>query len=164
MSNQHLHSSKEWTPPSNNSRSLLFSPFLRKLQKGPSSAIAEVGVGEGGLPDGARQFSNLVKVQRDWAALGKSITDQGADVTPEEWKNVALFLRKVYQLGGDLEFLAGTFPSEKKKAAVALVRTIQVCALTNHVELCSREAFRCVRVLISIIQACARVKHSDLCS
>ncbi|CAM9691369.1 unnamed protein product, partial [Hapterophycus canaliculatus] len=86
---------------------------------------AEVGVGEGGLPDGARQFSNLVKVQRDWAALGKSIKDQGASVTPEEWKNVALFLRKVYQLGGDLEYLAGTFPSDKKKSAVALVRTIQ---------------------------------------
>ncbi|CAM9642536.1 unnamed protein product [Scytosiphon promiscuus] len=95
------------------------------VTQGPGVAVAEVGVGEGGLPDGARQFSNLVKVQRDWAALGKSIKDQGASVTPEEWKNVALFLRKVYQLGGDLEYLAGTFPSDKKKAAVALVRAIQ---------------------------------------
>ncbi|CAN0020112.1 unnamed protein product [Ectocarpus sp. 6 AP-2014] len=94
-------------------------------QQGPEFASAEVGVGEGGLPDGARQFSNLVKVQKDWVALGKSIDSQGADVTADEWKNVALFLRKVYQLGGELEYLAGTFPPDKKKSALALVRSIQ---------------------------------------
>ena len=88
--------------------------------------MAELGVGEGGLPDGARQFSNFVKVQKDWAALGASIKGKGADTTPEEWKNVSLFLRKVYQLGGELEFLAGTFPSDKKKTAQALVKSIQV--------------------------------------
>lgn len=66
--------------------------------QGSGQAVADLGVGEGGLPDGARQFSNLVKVQKDWIALGKSIKDQGADVTPTEWKNVALFLRKVYQV------------------------------------------------------------------
>lgn len=93
----------------------------------PRIALAEVGVGEGGLPDGARQFSNFVKVQKDWAALGASIKGKGADVTAEEWKNVALFLRKVYQLGGDLEYLAGTFPPDKKKTALALVKGIQVC-------------------------------------
>ncbi|CAN0041334.1 unnamed protein product [Pylaiella littoralis] len=91
----------------------------------PGFASAEVGVGEGGLPDGARQFSNLVKVQNDWIALGKSIKSQGDGVTDGEWKNVALFLRKVYQLGGDLEFLAGTLSSDKKKSALALVRNIQ---------------------------------------
>ncbi|CAB1121181.1 unnamed protein product [Ectocarpus sp. CCAP 1310/34] len=95
------------------------------VSQGPEFASAEVGVGEGGLPDGARQFSNLVKVQKDWAALGKSIESQGADVTADEWKNVALFLRKVYQLGGELEYLAGTFPPDKKKSALALVRSIQ---------------------------------------
>lgn len=95
-------------------------------QQGPRIALAELGVGEGGLPDGARQFSNFVKVKKDWAALGASIKGKGADVTAEEWKNVALFLRKVYQLGGELEFLAGTFPSDKKKSALALVRSIQV--------------------------------------
>eukprot|EP00904_Undaria_pinnatifida_P008763 jgi/Undpi1/5016/HiC_scaffold_19.g08368.m1 len=91
----------------------------------PAGALAEVGVGEGGLPDGARQFSNLVKVQKDWIALGKTVKSQGADVSAGEWKNVALFLRKVYQLGGDLEFLAGTFSADKKKTAMALVRGIQ---------------------------------------
>ncbi|CAN0486305.1 unnamed protein product, partial [Ectocarpus sp. 12 AP-2014] len=95
------------------------------VSQGPEFASAEVGVGEGGLPDGARQFSNLVKVQKDWAALGKSIESQGADVTADEWKNVALFLRKVYQLGGELEYLAGTFSLDKKKSALALVRSIQ---------------------------------------
>ncbi|CAM9202320.1 unnamed protein product [Ectocarpus sp. 8 AP-2014] len=95
------------------------------VSQGPEFASAEVGVGEGGLPDGARQFSNLVKVQKDWAALGKSIESQGADVTADQWKNVALFLRKVYQLGGELEYLAGTFPPDKKKSALALVRSIQ---------------------------------------
>lgn len=49
------------------------------------------------MPDGARQFSNFVKVRKDWAALGQTIKNKGADVAPEEWKNVALFLRKVYQ-------------------------------------------------------------------
>lgn len=65
-------------------------------------------------------------MQKDWAALGASVRAQGAGVTAEEWKNIALFLRKVYQLGGDLEFLAGTFPSDKKKSALGLVKSIQV--------------------------------------
>lgn len=59
--------------------------------------MAELGVGEGGLPNGARQFSNLIKVQKDWIALGKTVKDKRADLTADEWKNVALFLRKVYQ-------------------------------------------------------------------
>jgi len=63
----------------------------------PGESFADKLVGEGGLPSGARQFSNLLKVQKDWAALGATIKAKGADVTPEEWKNVALFLRKVYQ-------------------------------------------------------------------
>eukprot|EP00903_Cladosiphon_okamuranus_P017956 g16520.t1 len=95
------------------------------VAQGPRIALAELGVGEGGLPDGARQFSDFVKVQKDWAALGVSLKDKGANVSPEEWKNVSLFLRKVYQLGGELEFLAGTFPSDKKKTALALVKSIQ---------------------------------------
>lgn len=105
---------------------MTFFYFYDLAEQGPEFASAEVGVGEGGLPNGARQFSNFVKVQNDWAALGKSIESQGADVTAEEWKNVALFLRKVYQLGGELEYLAGTFPPDKKKSALALVRNIQV--------------------------------------
>lgn len=61
-------------------------------------ALAELGVGEGGLPDGAKQFSNLLKVQKDWIALSQTIKKKRADVSDEEWKNVALFLRKVYQV------------------------------------------------------------------
>ncbi|CAM9300063.1 unnamed protein product, partial [Laminaria digitata] len=72
--------------------------------KGPAGALAELGVGEGGLPDGARQFSNLVKVQKDWVALGKTVRSQGAEVSAGEWKNVALFLRKVYQASGGVFF------------------------------------------------------------
>lgn len=56
-------------------------------------------MGEGGLPDGARQFSNFLKVQRDWVALGKTVNEKKAGVSDEEWKNIALFLRKVYQVG-----------------------------------------------------------------
>lgn len=60
--------------------------------------MAELGVGEGGLPDGAKQFSNLLKVQKDWIALSQTIKKKRGDVSDEEWRNVALFLRKVYQV------------------------------------------------------------------
>ena len=75
----------------------LVRPFNRAQGQVPGKSFADPLVGEGGLPNGARQFSNLLKVQKDWAALGKTIKARGADVTPEEWKNVALFLRRVYQ-------------------------------------------------------------------
>lgn len=41
--------------------------------------------------------------------------------------SLRLFLNRCsVQLGGDLEFLAGTFSADKKKTAMALVRGIQV--------------------------------------
>ncbi|CAM9246196.1 unnamed protein product [Discosporangium mesarthrocarpum] len=91
----------------------------------PTPVLAELGVGEGGLPDGARQFSNLVKIQKDWIALGKTISARGSELSPEEWKNVAFFLRRVYQTGDDLNFLAGGLDPTKKKTALSLVKGIQ---------------------------------------
>ena len=34
---------------------------------------AALKVGEGGLPDGAKQFESLVRAKREWNKLGKSI-------------------------------------------------------------------------------------------
>ncbi len=38
-----------------------------------------------------------------------------------EWNNVGQFLRKVYGVGDDMKAIAGSFDSEKKKKAAALI-------------------------------------------
>ena len=51
-------------------------------------ALAGAPVGEGGLPDGARQFSNILLQQREWNKIGKRVRDGGSSVSKDEWKNI----------------------------------------------------------------------------
>lgn len=91
----------------------------------PTSAAS---VGEGGLPDGARQFSNLLKAQQDWAALGNTMRERGSSLSQEEWKNVALFLRKVYQVGSGIGSQYGRTPRLRLPISSAVC---QIKATTN---------------------------------
>uniref|UniRef100_A0A7S2H2F4 Uncharacterized protein n=1 Tax=Octactis speculum TaxID=3111310 RepID=A0A7S2H2F4_9STRA len=78
-----------------------------------TSAMAKP-VGEGGLPDGARQFDNLVRAQRDWIKLGKAVESRHEEFTDEEWKNVGFYLRKLYSVGDDMTFLSQNMEAAKK--------------------------------------------------
>ena len=83
----------------------------------PLPSIA-VGTGEGGLPEGAAQFSRVIKVKAQLKSVAKRVTEQPDDITKEEWDKIDDFLRTVYSAGNDMKVISkGIFdPSKKEKA------------------------------------------------
>mmetsp|Transcript_30385 Transcript_30385/g.70442 ORF Transcript_30385/g.70442 Transcript_30385/m.70442 type:complete len:210 (-) Transcript_30385:39-668(-) len=94
------------------------------LTTSPEEAAA-LPVGEGGLPDGAKQFESLVRAKREWNKLGKSIATRHEEYSAEEWKNVALFLRQLYSTGDDMNFMARSFDKTKRGEATELIKRFQ---------------------------------------
>ncbi|CAM9757012.1 unnamed protein product [Chrysoparadoxa australica] len=93
------------------------------LPSQPQPAFA--GVGEGDLPQEARAFRNVVSAKADWAALGKTISNRGNELSAEEWKNVALFLRRIYQVANDdMRSMAGGFSGDSKKASSQIIDSL----------------------------------------
>ena len=81
----------------------------------PSNAA---GLGEGGLPEGAAQFSRVIKVKAQLQSVAKRVSEQPDDITKEEWDKIDDFLRTVYSAGNDMKVISkGIFdPSKKEKA------------------------------------------------
>jgi len=79
---------------------------------------AAKGLGEGGLPDGAAQFSRVIKVKAQLKSVAKRVAEQPDDITKEEWDKIDDFLRTVYSAGNDMKVISkGIFdPSKKEKA------------------------------------------------
>eukprot|EP00574_Skeletonema_japonicum_P009117 CAMPEP_0201717582 /NCGR_PEP_ID=MMETSP0593-20130828/3278_1 /ASSEMBLY_ACC=CAM_ASM_000672 /TAXON_ID=267983 /ORGANISM="Skeletonema japonicum, Strain CCMP2506" /LENGTH=196 /DNA_ID=CAMNT_0048207671 /DNA_START=31 /DNA_END=621 /DNA_ORIENTATION=- len=90
------------------SSTTLFTPL-------PSAAV---GLGEGGLPEGAAQFSRVIKVKAQLKSVAKRVAEQPDDITKEEWDKIDDFLRTVYSAGNDMKVISkGIFdPSKKEKA------------------------------------------------
>jgi hypothetical protein len=80
----------------------------------PSIAV----VGEGGLPEGAAQFSRVIKVRAQLKSVAKRVSEQSDDISKEEWDKIDDFLRTVYSAGNDMKVIAkGIFdPSKQEKA------------------------------------------------
>jgi hypothetical protein len=83
--------------------------------------------GEGGLPDGARQFDNVLRSQREWEKIGGRIQEAGAKggLSEDEWKGIQLFLRKLYETGDDMTAMAKGLSEPKKAAALVLVKSFK---------------------------------------
>ena len=79
---------------------------------------AAVGTGEGGLPEGAAQFSRVIKVKSQLKSVAKRVSEQPDEITKEEWDKIDNFLRTVYSAGNDMKVISkGIFdPSKKEKA------------------------------------------------
>merc|ERR1719245_993017 len=77
---------------------------------------AEANVGEGDiLPQGARQEERIRKGLEAWT---KKIADISTiEMTETEWDNLQGFLRRLYGLNDDMNFLARGFPPDKRKQA-----------------------------------------------
>lgn len=83
----------------------------------PLPSIA-AGSGEGGLPEGAAQFSRVIKVKAQLQSVAKRVSEQPDEITKEEWDKIDDFLRTVYSAGNDMKFISkGIYdPSKKEKA------------------------------------------------
>ena len=88
---------------------------LALLRAGPASAATDRGP-ETGLPDGARQFNNLVGAQRQWSSIGARVRDKAAEMSGDEWDGLQQFLRAMYRVGDeDMVYLANNLGDEAKR-------------------------------------------------
>jgi len=82
---------------------------------------AQANVGEGDeLPNGARQENRLRKGLEAWKNLGTK-TMGGEVKTNEEWQNTQGFLRRLYSLQDDMNYLARGLKEEKKQQAETVI-------------------------------------------
>lgn len=88
----------------------------------PSLAV----VGEGSLPEGAAQFSRVIRVRAQLKSVAKRVTDQPDEVTKEEWSKIDEFLRTVYSAGNDMKVIAkGIYDPAKKEKADDDIKLLQ---------------------------------------
>lgn len=72
----------------------------------PAAALAKGSKLEDGLalPDGARQFNNFQGLKGEWSRFGTRLQKENLD--DKEWEGVPLLLRRVYDAGDDMLFMA----------------------------------------------------------
>lgn len=87
---------------------LLF-PFIRP---GVDAANAQE---KGQLPDGARQFSQVISAQKQWDTIKDSFKD-GHEPDDGEWKNLRTYLRMVYAVSGDMDFLTKKWEKTRRQS------------------------------------------------
>lgn len=87
---------------------------------------AAAGLGEGGLPEGAAQFSRVIKVKAQLKSVAKRVAEQPDDITKEEWDKIDEFLRTVYSAGNDMKVISkGIFDPTKKAQAEEDIKLLQ---------------------------------------
>ena len=79
----------------------------------PATASAGSKLEDGlALPDGARQFNEFQGLKGEWTRFGERL--KKTDIDDKEWEGVPLLLRRVYDAGDDMLFMAkGAFQRGK---------------------------------------------------
>lgn len=67
----------------------------------------------GGLPAGAKQFSQVITAQRQWKQVPDAFKD-GREPDDAEWENLRTYLRAVYAVSMDMAFLTKRFEKETR--------------------------------------------------
>ena len=71
----------------------------------PATASAGSKLEDGlALPDGARQFNEFQGLKGEWTRFGERL--KKTDLDDKEWEGVPLLLRRVYDAGDDMLFMA----------------------------------------------------------
>ena len=79
--------------------------------------VADVSDGNA-LPQGAAQFSRVIKVRAQLQSVARRVADQPSEIDKAEWDKIDEFLRTVYSAGEDMKVIArGIYePSKRSKA------------------------------------------------
>ena len=79
--------------------------FRAALVLSPATASAGSKLEDGlALPDGARQFNEFQGLKGEWTRFGERL--KKTDIDDKEWEGVPLLLRRVYDAGDDMLFMA----------------------------------------------------------
>ena len=71
----------------------------------PATASAGSKLEDGlALPEGARQFNEFQGLKGEWSRFGERLKKQ--DIDDKEWEGVPLLLRRVYDAGDDMLYMA----------------------------------------------------------
>jgi len=71
----------------------------------PATASAGSKLEDGlALPDGARQFNDFQGLKGEWTRFGERL--KKTDIDDKEWEGVPLLLRRVYDAGDDMLYMA----------------------------------------------------------
>lgn len=84
------------------------------FQYRPNIAFSEE---ENRLPNGARQFSQVVSAQRQWASVIEAFAN-GRVPDDAEWGNLRKYLRAVYAVSGDMDYLARRWEKSRRDAGL----------------------------------------------
>jgi len=78
---------------------------ITTLVLSPATASAGSKLEDGlALPDGARQFNEFQGLKGEWTRFGERLKKQ--DIDDKEWEGVPLLLRRVYDAGDDMLYMA----------------------------------------------------------
>jgi len=75
------------------------------------------------LPNGARQEDRIKRGLEAWRKLAKKV--ENGEVTDEDWTNTQGFLRRLYSLQDDMNYLARGLKAEKKAKAEEIVTSFK---------------------------------------
>ena len=78
---------------------------ITTLVLSPAAASAGSKLEDGlALPDGARQFNEFQGLKGEWSRFGERL--KKTDLDDKEWEGVPLLLRRVYDAGDDMLYMA----------------------------------------------------------
>lgn len=78
------------------------------------------------LPEGAAQFSRIIKVRAQLKSVAKRVAENSSEIDKKEWDKIDDFLRTVYSAGQDMKVVAkGIYDPEKKTKADADIKLLQ---------------------------------------
>ena len=106
----------------------------------PGAASADVSDGNA-LPQGAAQFSRVLRLKSDIQGVKKRVTTGGSDIDKQEWDNIGRFLRTAYGVGDDMKAVgSGVADVGKRKQALSDVDLLRQYAQAGEIPVNKKSA------------------------
>jgi len=118
----------------------------------PHLAHADVSDGNA-LPQGAAQFSRVIRLKNDLQAVKKRVAENGDELDKKEWESIGSFLRMAYTTGEDMKAVAaGIFNPDNKKRALDDVDLLRKYAQAGDVSVSKKDPKGFVAVADKMIE------------
>lgn len=114
---------------------------------GTQPALADVSDGTA-LPEGAAQFSRLIKVQADIPGVKKRLSEANSDdIDKKEWTNIGSFLRRIYAEGDDMKSIGSGLSPDKKKQGEEIVDQLRKYTKAGESSINAQDTKACTSIL-----------------
>lgn len=93
----------------------------------------------GVLPDGAKQFSQVISAQRQWKSVPDAFSN-GRVPEDADWENLRTYLRAVYSVSGDMDFIARGWEKARKEVGMKTISAFRTAIKAMDKPAKSRDA------------------------